>query len=631
MSISRKLILVQFLVAAVLCAMLLVQEWSSYRVAGVQAEADRIDRLSDALAAIEQDVIALAAEAASAMVWTIDKSGKQTDQAMSRKVATIERLRSNIDQLTDAEGGIDAEDATRLQDALDHAVARSTASVGAYKKSPLIAVMSMNGYAKAMDELNTVVTDIETTLTARHDEIGAELGAVKHAAKWINAAAAALALILCLGVLHVTRRSIVSGLAQMTTALHRLANDDFDVEAPPAPPGTEIAMLSEASEEFRTKGRERLVLQAESERKDAAMRLRAEKVEALQNEIRRVTSQASGGDFSARVTTAPDEAEGEAIAQATNGMIKQVESGLFELRRVLNGLAAADLTVRMEGTFGGVFAELCDDANATVERLTVLVEAIGAETFAARRVASDMGQAAETLSGRVEAQVAALQETAGATEQMSASVKRSSDELAEVQGVAEQSRSKAEQGLDTAERASVAFGRIRESSGKVAEIVGMIDSVAVQTNLLALNASVEAARAGEAGKSFAVVAQEVRDLARRCANNAQDIRVLIDESERNVAEGAALVDDATSILGEIGTAVGNLTETVIRVAGESREQARNVAEVTSSVSSLESGTQETAEIADATASNASALQGQIARLETQVAQFRSNASQPVAA
>src|SRR5262249_60207389 len=88
------------------------------------------------------------------------------------------------------------------------------------------------------------------------------------------------------------------------------------------------------------------------------------------------------------------------------------------------------------------------------------------------------------------------------------------------------------------------MARIEESSGKISDIIGVIDEIARQTNLLALNAAVEAARAGEAGRGFAGVASEGRSLAQRSSQAAKDIKDLITNSSGQVQEGGELVDRA---------------------------------------------------------------------------------------
>src|SRR6201999_1541557 len=102
----------------------------------------------------------------------------------------------------------------------------------------------------------------------------------------------------------------------------------------------------------------------------------------------------------------------------------------------------------------------------------------------------------------------------------------------------------ADRGGTVVSRAVTAMARIEESSGKISDIISVIDEIARQTNLLALNAAVEAARAGEAGRGFAVVASEVRSLAQRSSQAAKDIKDLITNSSTQVQEGVDLVNKA---------------------------------------------------------------------------------------
>ena len=135
---------------------------------------------------------------------------------------------------------------------------------------------------------------------------------------------------------------------------------------------------------------------------------------------------------------------------------------------------------------------------------------------------------------------------------------------------------------------------IETSSGQISNIVQLIEDIAFQTNLLALNAGVEAARAGEAGRGFSVVASEVRELARRSSEAAQEISGLIEESGRHVANGVNLVQETGTALEDIQRAVDTISAQVTAIAKSSEEQAVGISQTNDAITQLESVTQQNA-------------------------------------
>jgi methyl-accepting chemotaxis protein len=149
-------------------------------------------------------------------------------------------------------------------------------------------------------------------------------------------------------------------------------------------------------------------------------------------------------------------------------------------------------------------------------------------------------------------------------------------------------------------QANEAMQRITASSGKISNIIGLIDDIAFQTNLLALNASVEAARAGEAGKGFAVVAVEVRRLAQSAAEASSEVKVLIQQSALEVQGGSKLVADAARKLQAMVTAARSSNELMDGIARENREQASAIEEVSSAVRQMDEMTQHNAALVEET-------------------------------
>jgi methyl-accepting chemotaxis protein len=163
---------------------------------------------------------------------------------------------------------------------------------------------------------------------------------------------------------------------------------------------------------------------------------------------------------------------------------------------------------------------------------------------------------------------------------------------------------------------------IQDSSKKIADIIGVIDSIAFQTNILALNAAVEAARAGEQGRGFAVVATEVRNLALRSATAAKEIKELIGESVGKVSTGARLVDEAGTTMDEVVTSFQQVANLVTEITNASREQSSGIEQVTEAVSQMDEVTQQNAALVEEAAAAAESLEEQARGLVQAVGMFQ---------
>ncbi|MBV2181169.1 MAG: Tar ligand binding domain-containing protein [Castellaniella sp.] len=233
------------------------------------------------------------------------------------------------------------------------------------------------------------------------------------------------------------------------------------------------------------------------------------------------------------------------------------------------------------------------------------------------------------LSSRTEQQAASLQQTAASMEQLASTVRQNSDH-------AEQADQLAKSAAQVAQRGGVAVSSVAEtmtgitsSSGKMAEIVGVIDGIAFQTNILALNAAVEAARAGEQGKGFAVVAGEVRSLAQRSAQAAKEIKGLIDDSVVRIREGSERVQDAGRIMGEIVQSVQGVTAIMNEISSASREQAEGIGQINAAVTDMDNVVQQNAALVQEAASAAGSLLDQAEHLGAAVAVFQIQEGGPV--
>jgi methyl-accepting chemotaxis protein len=241
---------------------------------------------------------------------------------------------------------------------------------------------------------------------------------------------------------------------------------------------------------------------------------------------------------------------------------------------------------------GSIIAFVIVRATAVILVGSVRELTAGAEQVAS--AASQLSGSAQSLSTGASSQAAALEETSASMEEMASMTRQNaehSQEGAILMSDVDRRVSESDQVLSAM---IASMTHIQESSQKVSKIIRTIDEIAFQTNILALNAAVEAARAGEAGMGFAVVAEEVRNLAQRSALAAKDTSALIEESIANAQQGDRHVRAVAEAFATIGTSVTQAKRLVDDVSRASREQTQGIDQVSKAIGQLEHLTQSTA-------------------------------------
>jgi methyl-accepting chemotaxis protein-1 (serine sensor receptor) len=316
-------------------------------------------------------------------------------------------------------------------------------------------------------------------------------------------------------------------------------------------------------------------------------------------------------------------------------VLSRIVFGRMVVRPLVNAgahfdkIAGGDLTSRVDVTseneVGALFAAL----KRMQESLTRTVASVRRGVDEINVGSREISAGNTDLSSRTEQQAASLEETAASMEELASTVKQNADNARQANQLAASASHVAERGGVAVSEVVGTMKEISASSRKIAEIVGVIDSIAFQTNILALNAAVEAARAGEQGKGFAVVAAEVRSLAQRSAQAAKEIKGLIEESVSKVGAGSSQVERAGTTMQEIVSSVKRVTDIMGEITAASEEQSSGIDQVNRAVSQMDEVTQQNAALVEESAAAAGSLQDQAEQLSQAVAVFKLSSAEVI--
>ena len=222
--------------------------------------------------------------------------------------------------------------------------------------------------------------------------------------------------------------------------------------------------------------------------------------------------------------------------------------------------------------------------------------------------------ASDNLAQGAAEQAASLEEIASSMEEMDSMVKQTADNANQANIRVEETSNAAVEGMKLVSDLTKAAGNIKETSNKTAKIIKTIDEIAFQTNLLALNAAVEAARAGEAGAGFAVVAEEVRNLAAKSAEAAKNTAELIEESIDQGAKGVRAADAVSGAIEKVAANAEKAKTLTNEIAEAASEQTKGVAQINQGIAQLNTVTQQNSAASEEIAASAKEMENQSGEL-----------------
>lgn len=306
------------------------------------------------------------------------------------------------------------------------------------------------------------------------------------------------------------------------------------------------------------------------------------------------------------------------VNQCVNNLKTLIEDdGGDALKRAAN----RNLTARVKGSYKGIYETMKENINLLLENMDNGLAQVYTSSEQIATASLQIGNGSQGLANSTSEQASTIEELSSSVQEIASMTKQTASNSKQAKIIAMSALEMTSKGVDDMSRLTEAINKIKASSDQTAKIIKTIDEIAFQTNLLALNAAVEAARAGEAGRGFAVVADEVRNLAMRSADAAKNTANLIEEQMKNAEKGVNLNIEVLKQLNEIHAQINKASIGMSEIDAATDQQAIGIDQINAALEQLNSGIQANVVNSEEFARSAEELSNQAQEMESLVSNF----------